>query len=71
MADDADDAAIVSSTIGLARSLGLGVVAEGVETEQVLDRLAELHCDIAQGYYLSRPLPAAELDSWLAARTLA
>jgi diguanylate cyclase (GGDEF)-like protein len=71
LAEDADDAAIVASTIGLARSLGLGVVAEGVETEQVLDRLAELHCDIAQGYYLSRPLPAAEFDGWLAARATA
>jgi EAL domain-containing protein (putative c-di-GMP-specific phosphodiesterase class I) len=71
MADDADDAAIVGSTIELARSLGLGVVAEGVETEQVLDRLTALRCDVAQGYFLSRPLPAAELDGWLAARATA
>jgi diguanylate cyclase (GGDEF)-like protein len=71
MADDADDAAIVGSTIELARSLGLGVVAEGVETEQVLHRLTALRCDVAQGYFLSRPLPAAELDGWLAARATA
>jgi EAL domain-containing protein (putative c-di-GMP-specific phosphodiesterase class I) len=70
MADDADDAAIVGSTIELARSLGLGVIAEGVETEQVLDQLTALRCDIAQGYYLSRPLPAGDFERWLAAQAL-
>jgi diguanylate cyclase (GGDEF)-like protein len=68
MADDADDAAIVRSTIDLARNLGLDVVAEGVETEEVLRDLAALACDVAQGFFLSRPLPAAELDGWLARR---
>ena len=68
MADDADDAAIVRSTIDLARNLGLEVVAEGVETEAALRDLADLSCDVAQGYFVSRPLPADELDAWLRAR---
>jgi diguanylate cyclase (GGDEF)-like protein len=68
MADDASDAAIVRSTIDLARHLGLAVVAEGVETAEVLDVLASLDCDVAQGFLLSRPLPAAEVGAWLAAR---
>jgi diguanylate cyclase (GGDEF)-like protein len=68
MADDPSDAAIVRSTIDLARHLGLEVVAEGVETSEVLDVLAALQCDVAQGFLLSRPLPAAEFDGWLAAR---
>jgi diguanylate cyclase (GGDEF)-like protein len=68
MADDASDAAIVRSTIDLARHLGLAVVAEGVETSEVLDVLASLECDVAQGFLLSRPLPAGELGVWLAAR---
>jgi len=61
MAGDPADAAIVASTIGLGHSLGLRVVAEGVEDEETWRRLAELGCDLAQGYYLSRPLPAADL----------
>jgi diguanylate cyclase (GGDEF)-like protein len=68
MAVDPSDAAIVRSTIDLARHLGLDVVAEGVETEEVLDALASLECDVAQGFLLSRPLPADQLDGWLAAR---
>ncbi|HKG63438.1 MAG TPA: EAL domain-containing protein, partial [Solirubrobacteraceae bacterium] len=63
-----NDAAIVRTTIDLARNLGLDVVAEGVESETILRNLSDLSCDIAQGFYLSRPLPAAELDGWLAAR---
>jgi diguanylate cyclase (GGDEF)-like protein len=68
MAEDSSDAAIVRSTIDLARHLGLAVVAEGVETAEVLDVLASLECDVAQGFLLSRPLPAGELGAWLAAR---
>ena len=68
MATDARDAAIVRCTIDLARSLGLRVVAEGVETPDVRARLTTLGCDQAQGYSYSRALPAAEFTAWLAAR---
>jgi EAL domain-containing protein (putative c-di-GMP-specific phosphodiesterase class I) len=69
MTEDDNDAAIVRTTIDLARNLGLDVVAEGVETAAILRDLGDLSCDIAQGFFLSRPLPAGELDDWLAART--
>jgi diguanylate cyclase (GGDEF)-like protein len=58
MAVDASDAAIVRSTIDLAHNLGLRVVAEGVESEDAWRHLEALGCDYAQGYFLSRPLPA-------------
>jgi diguanylate cyclase (GGDEF)-like protein len=67
MTQDENDAVIVRSTIDLARNLGLDVVAEGVEDAATLHGLGELHCDVAQGFHLSRPLPADELDAWLAA----
>jgi diguanylate cyclase (GGDEF)-like protein len=66
MDGDADDAAIVRSTIGLARNLGLSVVAEGVETDRVWHELASLGCTLAQGYFVGRPMPAAELEAWQA-----
>jgi diguanylate cyclase (GGDEF)-like protein len=59
---------VVSSTIALARGLGLGFVAEGVETGTSLARLTELGCETVQGFYISRPLPAAELAAWVATR---
>jgi EAL domain-containing protein (putative c-di-GMP-specific phosphodiesterase class I) len=65
MADDARAAALVISTISLAHSLGLRMVAEGVENDTALSELTRHGCDQAQGYYLSRPVPAAELDHWL------
>jgi EAL domain-containing protein (putative c-di-GMP-specific phosphodiesterase class I) len=65
---DEDDATIVRSTIELGRNLGLEVVAEGVETEATLDRLRALGCTLAQGYHLSRPVPAEELEAWLERR---
>ncbi len=68
MADSDNDAVIVRSTIDLGRNLGLQVVAEGVETEQAWDELNGLGCTLAQGYYLSRPVPAAELTEWLLRR---
>jgi predicted signal transduction protein with EAL and GGDEF domain len=58
---------IVRSTIDLGRNLGQEVVAGGVETAEVLSRLEELGCHLAQGYHVSRPLPIEELDVWLAA----
>jgi diguanylate cyclase (GGDEF)-like protein len=67
MATSDGDAFIVRATIDLGRNLGLRVVAEGVETESVWNRLAELGCDVGQGYYLSRPVPATELTRWLVA----
>ncbi len=71
MDEDEDDATIVRSTIDLGRNLGLDVVAEGVENEQVWDRLRALGCTAAQGYYLSRPVPAPELSAWLGQRRVA
>jgi diguanylate cyclase (GGDEF)-like protein/PAS domain S-box-containing protein len=68
MRSSEDDATIVRSTIDLGRNLGLEVVAEGVETEDVWNHLGSLGCTVAQGYYLSRPVPPAELEAWLAAR---
>jgi EAL domain-containing protein (putative c-di-GMP-specific phosphodiesterase class I) len=65
---DRADAAIVASTIALARTLQLKVVAEGVEDAATWSKLAVLGCDFAQGYHLSRPLPASELVAWLRAR---
>lgn len=67
MDEDANDAVIVRSTVDLAHNLGLKVVAEGVETQAVLDALAAVGCDVVQGYYLSKPLPAEAFDSWLRA----
>jgi len=60
-----DNEVIVRSTIDLARNLGKQVVAEGVETAGVLQRLEELGCHLVQGYYVSKPLPIEELDAWL------
>ena len=60
------DAAIVDSTIKLAHSLGLSVVAEGVETEGALRVLEQLGCDVAQGYYIARPMPADMVAAWSA-----
>ena len=68
LVDDADDAAIVRSTIELGHNMGLEVVAEGVEGQAEVDLLARLGCDEAQGYFFSRPLPAAAFEEWLHAR---
>jgi diguanylate cyclase (GGDEF)-like protein len=68
MTEGGDDAFIVRSTIDLGRNLGLQVVAEGVETAAVWDQLTKLGCDEAQGFYLSRPVPAQQLTDWLVER---
>jgi diguanylate cyclase (GGDEF)-like protein len=64
MVDDPADDAIVCAVIGLGHRLGMSIVAEGVETELVRDRLAEIGCDVAQGYWYSRPMPAAAIAAW-------
>ncbi len=65
---DLSDQAIVRSTVNMAHSLGIRVVAEGVEDQVSWDLLGALRCDLAQGYYLSRPVPAEDLECWLRAR---
>lgn len=65
LAEDATDHSIVKSILDLARSLNLTVVAEGVETEEVLDLLDHLGCPLAQGYWFSRPVPGPVLTGWM------
>ncbi|MCU1552809.1 MAG: GGDEF-domain containing protein, partial [Arthrobacter sp.] len=69
MMDDARATALVVSTIDLAHSLGLEMTAEGVEDEKALRALTDYGCDLAQGYFMSRPVPAGEMDAWLSNRT--
>ena len=66
VAADPRATAIVRTTVDLAHSLGLRLVAEGVEDEETLGRLRRLGCDTSQGYHHSRPLPAEAVDAWLA-----
>jgi EAL domain-containing protein (putative c-di-GMP-specific phosphodiesterase class I) len=62
---NASDAEIVRSTIELGHNLGLSVVAEGVEDAEALAFLLENGCDVAQGYYIARPMPAGEVPGWV------
>ncbi|MHB8512552.1 MAG: putative bifunctional diguanylate cyclase/phosphodiesterase [Actinomycetota bacterium] len=71
MASHVGNASIVRSVIDLARNLGLRVVAEGVEDKDTLDALTDLGCHVAQGYFISRPVPAHEFMRWLVARPVA
>jgi len=66
--DSAGGAAIAAAVIGLARGLGLDVVAEGVEKRSQLNFLAKLGCNACQGYLLCPPLPAADFEKWLRER---
>jgi EAL domain-containing protein (putative c-di-GMP-specific phosphodiesterase class I) len=59
--------AIVQHTVALAHSLGLSLVAEGVETAATSATLARLGCDVAQGYAIARPMPVEDFLLWLAA----
>jgi diguanylate cyclase (GGDEF)-like protein len=61
--DDANDSAMVASIVGMAKTLGLDVVAEGVETLEQLEYLDAIHCDIAQGYFIGRPDTVAEVEN--------
>ncbi len=65
MLENTQDSIIVSSTIQLAHNLGLKVTAEGIEDAPLVDVLHSLGCDKGQGFYLCRPVPIDELDSWL------
>ena len=65
LAADRDDEIIVRSTIELGHNMGLLVIAEGVEDEPTFERLRSLGCDMAQGYWLSRPLDAAAAETWM------
>jgi EAL domain-containing protein (putative c-di-GMP-specific phosphodiesterase class I) len=67
LTSDAGSAAIVRATIELSGSLGLDVVAEGVEDETTWQMLKRMGCSTAQGYFLSRPMPAADVEGWLRA----
>ncbi len=65
MLANADSNVIVRSTIGLAHDLNLKVVAEGVETQAMWNQLLAFRCDVAQGYFISKPLPADLFKEWL------
>ncbi|ACR13079.1 sensor domain-containing protein [Teredinibacter turnerae] len=62
---DEQDEIIVNSTINLAHNLGLSVVAEGVESQEIYQRLQDHKCDSAQGFLIARPMPAADATRWL------
>jgi EAL domain-containing protein (putative c-di-GMP-specific phosphodiesterase class I) len=64
--ENSDDVAIVTASVSIARSLGLRLVAEGVETAEQHERLRKLGCDDCQGYHVYQPLPAATLEKVLA-----
>ena len=66
MCTSESSAVIVRSIVQLAHNLGLRVVAEGVEDEQTMQALGALGCDMAQGYFVSRPLAADDVVPWLA-----
>ncbi|MDZ4315145.1 MAG: EAL domain-containing protein [Azonexus sp.] len=67
MLDDRDDLAIIEGVVGLARAFGRQVIAEGVETVAHGELLLALGCNLAQGFGIGRPMPAAELPGWVAA----
>ena len=65
MAIDPDDHTVVRAVVDLAHRLGLTTVAEGVETHECLEQLRAIGCDAAQGFLISRPMPAHEVEPWL------
>ncbi len=65
MVTDESDLTIVRSIIDLSHNLGLDVVAEGVEDDDTLEQLAEMGCDRAQGYFVSRPVPSDDFVTWM------
>ena len=66
MLQDQGDLAIVQGVIGLAHSFGHHIVAEGVETLEQGQKLQQLGCSLAQGYYIARPMPVSDFAAWVA-----
>jgi EAL domain-containing protein (putative c-di-GMP-specific phosphodiesterase class I) len=64
MVDDPESAAIVRSTVELCHALHMRAIAEGVEDEPVWRALSALGCDVAQGYFVGKPLPVSEFPAW-------
>ena len=69
MGEDVEDTAIVRMIIELAHTLGLEVIAEGVESEEQARLLREMNCDFAQGYHFSKPLPPEKISALLSSDT--
>ena len=65
MMSDKSDLAIVKSTVELAHNLGMKVVAEGVEDQEIANELHRLGCDLLQGYHFCRPMPIGKFNTWL------
>lgn len=65
MTNDTRDQAIVGSTVHMADSLGMAVIAEGVETDLIVRILKRANCDTGQGYHWSRPVPPDALADWV------
>jgi EAL domain-containing protein (putative c-di-GMP-specific phosphodiesterase class I) len=66
--DDSSNAAIAGAIVALGNSLGLTVIAEGVESAAEEEFLRDLGCHLGQGFYYAKPMPAAELTEWARAR---
>ena len=65
MCDSPSDLMIVRSTVDFAHNLGLKVVAEGIESQAHIDKLAELGCDVGQGFFISRPISMDQFGEWI------
>jgi EAL domain-containing protein (putative c-di-GMP-specific phosphodiesterase class I) len=63
--NDRDDLALTTAVIGLARAFGRQVIAEGLESLEHGQVLLRLGCDVAQGYFIARPMPPAEVPGWV------
>jgi len=63
LTDDCEQPAIVESIVGLARSVGANVIAEGIETSEQLERLQQLGCGFGQGFFFSRPVPPEKAEA--------
>lgn len=60
-----EDSIIVESIIYMTKRLGMTVVAEGIEDEQLLEKLKEMGCEVGQGYGLAKPMPVEKLNQWM------